>query len=351
MKIAVDAMGGDNAPHEIVKGVITAASFVKGELILVGDETKIKPLIHNKPHNVSIVHTDEYIEMDENPTASLRRKKNASIIVAAKLVKNKEADALISAGNTGALLEASLLHMGRIKSAKIKRPALSVVLPTYKKPTILLDAGANSDCKPEYLLQFAKMGMIYSKYIIGLENPTVGLINIGSEPNKGNSFSLEAFELLSNAGINFVGNVESGAIFRGQVDVAVADGFTGNIVLKTAESAAELINKLIKDIVKSNPIYLLGALLFKGVFQKLKSVLDHSEHGGALLFGVDGICIKAHGRAKFDAIVNAIKLAQKMSKTNIIAKFTEEMNTDYTLLPAPSDLSTVQEENQIPLNV
>ena len=325
MKIAIDAMGGDYAPIETVKGAVIASKSVNAELVLVGDEEKIKKLLPKNIQNISICHTDEYIEMEETPSLALRKKRKASIIVAANLLKNKEVDALISAGNTGALLETAVLHVGRIKTAKIKRPALSVILPTYKKPTILLDAGANPDCKPEYLIQFAKMGCTYAKNILGRDNPTVALINIGSEAHKGNAFSQSAYELLSQSGINFIGNIESGDVMRGKVDVAVADGFVGNIVLKTAESTAELINKVTKDIIGKNPIYLLGVALIYGVLKKLKIAMDHSEHGGALLFGIDGICIKAHGRAKSDAIFNAIKLAEKMANQDIIRKFAEDM--------------------------
>ncbi len=326
MKIAIDAMGGDHAPNETVKGAVMASKYTDAELVLVGNENKIKKLIPAKIKNISVEHTDEFIEMDESPSLALRKKRKASIIVAANLLKEKKVDALISAGNTGALLEAVVLHVGRIKTAKIKRPALSVILPTYQKPTVLLDAGANPDCKPEYLLQFAKMGCTYAKYILNRENPTVGLVNIGSEDHKGNAFSQATYELLASSGINFTGNVESGELMRGKVDVAVADGFVGNIVLKTAEGTAEIISKITKDLVKKNPVYLMGALLLTGLIKKLKIAMDHSEHGGALLFGIDGICIKAHGRAKADAIVNAIKLAEKMAGQNIIQKFSDDMN-------------------------
>lgn len=327
MKIALDAMGGDNAPEEIVKGALLAAEKLQSEIVLVGDEARIRKIAPHLPNSISIVHTDEYITMDESPSVALRQKRNASVIVAANLLKSKEVDAMISAGNTGALLEAVVLHVGRLKSAKIKRPALSVVLPSYKKPTIFLDAGANPDCKPEYLLQFARMGATYAKYMLDRENPTVGLLNIGVEDKKGNQFTQETFALLSaSKSINFVGNVEAGAIMRAQVDVAVADGFSGNILLKTAEGIAEIIYKTAKDIIKSNPLYVVGILLLTGVLKKLKKAMDHSEHGGALLFGIDGICIKAHGRAKKEAVCNALKLAEKMIKMDIITKFTEDMN-------------------------
>lgn len=330
MRIAIDAMGGDYAPAETVKGAEKAASGNKSlEIVLVGDEKKIKEHMSEDFPNISISHTEEYVEMHESPSAALRKKPNASIIVAAKMLKERKVDALISAGNTGALLEAALLYVGRIKTdkVKIKRPAISVVLPTFNKPTILLDAGANPECKPEYLIQFAQMGCIYSKHIIGVDNPTVGLINIGSEDNKGSAVIKASYELLKSSNLNFKGNVEPSTIMKnGEVDVAVADGFTGNIVLKTAEGTGELVTRLIKKHVSNNIFAKIGGLLMKGAFRQIKKDLDHSEHGGALLFGIDGICIKAHGRAKHDAIENAVKVAVRMINKEIIKKFAEEMS-------------------------
>lgn len=325
MKIAIDAMGGDHAPGEIIKGAAEASANKKIHIILVGDEKQIKRHLPDGIKNISIEHTDEYVEMHESPSMALRKKRRASIIVASELVKQKKVDALISAGNTGALLEAVVLHVGRIKTAKIKRPALAVVLPTFNKPTILLDAGANPECKPEYLLQFAKMGCTYGKNILNIKKPSVGLLNIGSEDNKGNSFIQSTYELLSSSDLNFKGNVEPGTIMNGIVDVAVADGFVGNMILKTAEGTGELMTKLIKRYVAESFTAKLGALLMSGVFNKLKINMDHSEHGGALLFGVDGICIKVHGRAKSDAVFNAIKLAERMIARDIIKRFAEDM--------------------------
>ena len=325
MKIAIDAMGGDNAPVEIVKGAVKASSYLESDIILVGDENKIKPLIPANTKKITILHTDEFIEMAESPSVALRKKRRASIILAANLVKEKKADAVITAGNTGAFLEASVLHIGRLKSAKIKRPAISVVLPSFNKPTILLDAGANPECKPEYLVQFAKMGSTYAKHILNVENPTVGLINIGSEEYKGSSFIQSTYELLEKSNVNFKGNVEPNTLMEGVVDVAVADGFVGNIILKTAEGTGGLVTKLIKQHIGKNPISILGAMLMKSVFKKLKKEMDHSEYGGALLFGIDGISIKAHGRAKYDAVENAIKLAERMIKKDIIRLFAEDM--------------------------
>lgn len=331
MNIAIDAMGGDHTPAEIAKGALEASREISGEIILVGDETKIKKYLDSGKGDLSkiqIRHTDQYIEMDETPSLALRKKKDASIIVAAKLLKKKEAAALISAGNTGAIMEAVVLNVGRIRHSNIKRPALSVVLPTYRQSTILLDAGANAECKPAYLLQFAKMGCTYARNILDRPNPRVGLMNIGSEEKKGNAITVAAYELLSQSGINFIGNVEPSGLMNGDVDVAVADGFVGNMVLKTAEGTAEFFTKVLKDLIKSEKLAMLGALFQKNVFRKLKEKMDHSEHGGALLFGVDGICIKAHGKSDAKTIVSAIRLAERMAKQDIIRKFAEDMAGD-----------------------
>jgi phosphate acyltransferase len=327
MRIAIDAMGGDLAPAEIVKGSLMSLKDVSAEVVLVGDENKILSCIKGKnlPRRVSIVHTEQFVEMHENPTTALRKKKNCSILVAANLLKQGEVDALISAGNTGALMEAALITVGRIAGLKIKRPALSVFMPTYNEHTIFLDAGANSDCRPEFILQFAKMGNIYAGKIMNRENPRVGLLNIGTEQTKGNALTLAAFELLSNSSMNFVGNIEPRDLLRGAVDVAVTDGFVGNMVLKTAEGTAELFIKLLKDYIKKNSLSKFAAILLKPVFNKLKKKLDHTEYGGALLFGVNGVCIKAHGRADSRTIHNAIKLAERIISKDIVSRFAEEL--------------------------
>lgn len=347
MKIALDAMGGDNAPEEIVKGAIGASKEINSEIILVGNREKILPFFKNRatPKKISIHHTDQFVEMFENPTMALRKKKNSSILIASQLLKNGDAQALISAGNTGALMEAALITIGRIPGMKIKRPALSVLMPTYDKHTIFLDAGANSDCKPEFILQFARMGNIYAKKIMSRDNPKIGLLNIGSEQTKGNSVTLAAYELLNNANLNFIGNIEPRDLLSGAVDVAVTDGFVGNMVLKTAEGTAELFTKLLKDYIKRNSLSKIAAILLKPAFKALKRKLDHSEYGGALLFGVDGICIKAHGRADSLTIQNAIKLAEKIINEDIVKRFAEDLIeenneeiVEETPEPAPSGL-------------
>jgi len=330
MKIGIDAMGGDNAPEEVVKGAVEAIKDFKAELVLIGNREKILHCLTSKslPRQISIVHTDQYVEMYENPTTALRKKKQASILVAAELLKRNEIQALISAGNTGALMEAALITVGRISGIRIKRPALSVLMPTYQTHCIFLDVGANADCKPEFILQFARMGNIYARVMMKRESPRVGLLNIGSEQTKGNAITLAAYELLSRSRLNFVGNIEPRDLLGGAVDVAVTDGFVGNMVLKTAEGTAELFIKLLKDYIKRNSLSKLAAILLRPVFNQLKKKLDHTEYGGALLFGVNGICIKSHGRADARTIYNAVKLAERLAQEDIIRRFTEDLKEE-----------------------
>jgi phosphate acyltransferase len=313
MNISVDAMGGDYAPDEIVKGSLDAAAEFKNDIIyLVGDEDRIRRVMGNANFpNIKIVHTDEYISMDESPTTALRSKKRSSIRLAAELVKSGECDAMISAGNTGALFEISLLTIGRING--IKRPALAVLMPTKRNACMLLDAGANADCKPEYLVQFARMGSIYMERVMGIENPRVGLINIGEEEGKGSLFYREVHQYLRNAqDLNFTGNVESRGIMAGQVDVAVADGFVGNIVLKSSEAAADFMTNVLRDEIKKSVVAKVAAMTLKPIFRSLKKRLDHSEHGGAILLGLNGILVKSHGRADARTIYNAIRVSRIM---------------------------------------
>ena len=317
MIIAVDAMGGDNAPQAIVDGIVLAAQENYADFILVGDENKIRACLKNSlPPRVQIFHTDQYVEMHESPTLALKKKPNASVFVGARMVKEGKAQALISAGNTGALLESALLFMGRIKG--IKRPAIATFIPTKTRPAILLDSGANVDCKPEFLLQFAQMASIYAQKVMGRPNPRVGLLNIGEEENKGDSLCQEAFKLLKNSGLNFIGNTEIKDFLSGKVDIAVCDGFVGNFVLKTAEATSDFILSAIKSAVGNNPSAIMGGLMLKPALGKVKKKLDQSEHGGAPFFGVRGVCIKSHGRADAKAIYNAARSAELAVEQNLV---------------------------------
>lgn len=328
MIFAIDAMGGDYAPAEIVKGALSSANNNKDdEYLLIGDETVIKKIINISAENVKIIHTDEYITMDEKPSEAVKKKKRSTMKIAAELIKDKKCDALISAGNTGALLETSTLIIGRIKG--IKRPALATFFPTKKGSGILIDSGANPECKPEYLLQFAKMGSIYLKTVQQNSNPSIGLINIGSEEGKGNSFYKTVYDLMNNdESFNFVGNIEPRDLMSGKADVAVADGFVGNIVLKSAEAAADLLQSILRDEIKKSIVAKVTALTFKPIFKNVKKRLDHSEHGGALLIGLKGICIKSHGRADSKAVFNAIQLAKTVYSHNMIGQLEKMANKD-----------------------
>lgn len=311
MRIAVDAMGGDHAPLEIIKGALGALAENKNlHIVLVGREEEIMKNLPGEviPERIEIVNSREVISMDEHPATAYRKKKEASITVAAKLVKEKRAEALISAGSTGAQMVASLLGIGRLKG--IDRPAIGTVFPTLTGNVLLLDAGANADCKPENLFQFAQMGNIYSQRILGISNPRVGLVSIGEEEAKGNELTLQAHELLKKqTKINFIGNVEGRDILTGKADVIVCDGFVGNIILKVIEGTATTIFTFLKEEIKKSTASKAGALLMKPGFRNLKAKLDYAEIGGAPLLGIKGISIICHGSSKALAIKNAINVA------------------------------------------
>ena len=316
MKIAVDAMGGDHAPVEIVKGVeLALKAFPDLEVTLFGNENLIKETL-TMTERVSIVHTEEKIYSDEDPVMAVRRKKNASIVLAATAVKNGEADAIVSAGSTGAVLTTGLFAIGRIEG--IARPALAPTFPTIDgKGFVLLDVGANAECKPEYLRQFAIMGSIYAEKVRGIKNPRVGLINIGTEENKGNDLAKATFELLKGTNLNFVGNIEAREILNGPADVLVTDGWTGNMVLKTTEGVAMSLFKMMKEAMTSDLKSKLAAAVLKPNLKKLKNKMDYSEYGGACLFGIKSPVIKAHGSSDAHAFYNAIRQARIMVEANL----------------------------------
>lgn len=329
MKIALDAMGGDHAPMAPVEGALQAIKDFGCEILLVGDEQKIKACLggHGQPlpEGLSILHTDEAIAMNESPTAALRQKKKASVALATEQVRSGAADAIISAGNTGALLEAAVLGLGRLKG--IKRPAIVTPWPTESGTGLLLDAGANSDNRPEHLLQFAIMGSVYAEKVLGLKSPRVGFLNIGKETNKGNLVILDARELMENAPLNFVGNVEPMGFLEGEVDVAVCDGFVGNMVLKTGEAVAERIFSIMKEEFTRSLWTKMAAMMLKPALKGIKARLDHTEYGGAPFLGVNGICLKSHGRANARAIRNAIKAAIDAHKNGTIPAIVDALSS------------------------
>ncbi|MGS2776813.1 phosphate acyltransferase PlsX [Robertmurraya sp. GLU-23] len=329
MKLALDAMGGDHAPKEIVLGAIKAVqAFDDLHICLVGDEAKIKEhlITHDR---ITILHTEEVILGTDEPVKAVRRKKNSSMVLAAKLVADGEADGCISAGNTGALMATGLFVVGRIEG--IERPALAPTLPTIGgEGFLLLDVGANVDAKPEHLLQNAIMGSIYAENVRGVKNPRVGLLNIGTEEKKGNELSKLAYDLLKEAPVNFIGNVEARDLLDGVADVVVTDGFTGNMVLKTIEGTALSVFKMLKTTLYSSLKTKLAAAVLKPDLMQLKAKMDYSEYGGAGLFGLKAPVIKAHGSSDANSVFNAIRQTRDMVEKKVaptikdaVSKYTE----------------------------
>lgn len=316
MKIALDAMGGDHGPKESVKGAEKAIkSFPELEIMLIGDEAEIKKHL-TSDERITIIHTNEVISGDDEPVRAVRRKKNASMVLAAQYVKDGQADACISAGNTGALMAAGLFVVGRIDG--IDRPALSPTLPTIDgKGFVLLDVGANADAKPEHLYQYGLMGSVYAEKVRNIKKPRVGLLNIGTEDKKGNELTKQAFALLKDADFNFIGNVEARDLLNGVADVVVTDGFTGNMVLKTTEGTASALFKMLKEAMMVDLKSKLAAAVLKPGLKELKNKLDYSEYGGAGLFGLKAPVIKAHGSSDANAFYNAIRQAKIMVEHHV----------------------------------
>lgn len=326
MKIAVDAMGGDNAPQAIVEGVMLAKQdFPDIEFQLYGKEAEIKKYITDEK-NITIIHTDEKIASDDEPVKAIRRKKTASMVLAAQAVKNGEADAIFSAGNTGALLAAGLFIVGRIKN--VERPGLMSTLPVMGEPDKgfdMLDLGANADNKPEHLVQYAVLGSFYAEKVRNVQNPRVGLLNNGTEETKGSELTKKAFELLAaDETINFVGNVEARELLNGVADVVVADGFTGNAVLKSIEGTAMNMMSLLKTAILSEGVKgKMGALLLKNALRGMKDEMDYSKHGGAVLFGLKAPVIKTHGATGPDAVRYTIRQIHTMLETQVVPQLVE----------------------------
>jgi phosphate acyltransferase len=325
MKIALDAMGGDHAPKAIVEGAMKAVkAFHDIEIVLIGNEEEIKKYLTDTKR-ITIIHTLEKITGDDEPVKAVRRKKDASMVLMAKEVKEGRADAGISAGNTGALMAAGLFQVGRING--VDRPALSPTLPTLDgKGFVFLDVGSNMDAKAEHLLQYAIMASIYAEKVRGIDNPRVGLINVGTEDGKGNQLSKEAFDLLKkDETINFIGNIEARDLLEGVADVAVCDGFSGNLVLKTIEGTASSMFSLIKEQLTSSFTSKLAAGILKPKFKNIQRTLDYSEYGGAALFGLRAPIVKAHGSSNGNAIYNAIRQARLMTEQNMTAVIESRM--------------------------
>ena len=320
MQIALDAMAGDHGPEELIAGALLATEQTDVRVSLVGDEALLNKHLDklaassDSAKTITIVHASQVIEMDEHPVDAIRKKKNASVMVAFDLVRQGEADAVVSAGNSGATLAAAVRKLGRLSG--ISRPGIASAFPTRKKPVILMDIGANVDCRPQHLYQFAVMASAYSR-VRDISRPTVGLLSIGEETGKGNSLVKESYPLLENSSLNFIGNVEGRDVFQGDVDVIVCDGFVGNICLKISEGLADAMMQMLKDeIVKSLPAK-VGYLLARPAFKAFKKRVDYVEYGGAPLLGINGTGLICHGKSNSHAMKNAIIGASKMVKLNI----------------------------------
>lgn len=333
MRIVLDAMGGDNAPQVEVEGAAQAARELKDvTVVLVGKKDQLEKLLSEKQLNpaqrgrIEIVNAEDVITMSEHPAQAYKQKPDSSIAVSAKLIREGKADALVSAGNTGAVLVASLLGIGRISG--VLRPAILVPFPSEKGHVCLLDAGANVDCKPEHLVQFAIMGDLYAKHIMGIQKPTVGVISVGEEKEKGNELSAQTHELMSKLHLNFTGNCEGRDVTSGKFDVVVCDGFVGNVILKLGEGIGDFFFKIIKEQIKKGPFWrLIGAMLLKDVFKELKKKVSADEYGGAPLIGIKSPVIITHGSIGPVGIKNAIKVAAKFIEEHINQEIEAEIKT------------------------
>jgi glycerol-3-phosphate acyltransferase PlsX len=318
VKIAVDAMGGDHAPAEIVKGACRAAAELGVEILLVGDESRITPLLASlSTRRVEIRHAPDIVEMGAHPIEAVRRQKESSIVVAAGCVKRGEAHALVSAGSTGAAMAAALLSWGRIKG--IERPAIGTVIPSLQGACVLLDAGAQVDTRPAHLHHFALMGSIYTEQVLAKKRPRVGLLNIGEEKSKGSQAVQEAYARLQNeTRLNFIGNIEGRDILPGKADVVVCDGFVGNVVLKFAEGMAGTIFSMLKRATNTSLRSRIGALFLRKSLEEIRTKLDYTEYGGAPLLGLQGVCIIYHGSSNAKAIFNAVRVASESVSKNVV---------------------------------
>ena len=325
--IAVDAMGGDTAPGLVVDGALAAARHLDLGVVLVGPVSRIEAQVERRagvdPSRVRLVEAGAVIEMAESPTTALRRKPNASIRVAAELVARGEADALFSAGHTGATVMAAHGAFGMIPGAD--RPALAATIPTRTRPAILLDVGASVECRPAHLLQFAAMGSVYARVAFGTDRPRVGLLSIGEEETKGNDLTREAHRLLKETSLNFIGNIEARDVYSGEADVIVCDGFTGNVALKISEGMVENMSGLLREELSSTITTRVGSLLTQRAMRHFMRRVDYSEYGGAPLLGVAGITIVGHGRSSAKAVRNAVAMAYRFASGQFIQRVEQEI--------------------------
>lgn len=326
-KIGIDISGGDSAPEEIIKGALLAKKELAEDIVLIGVEKEIKEqlALHKaSPGDFTIIDAPEKIEMAEPPVSSVRRKKNSSIVIGVNLLKEKKIDAFVSCGNTGAVVCASTLRLGLIEG--VERPGIALMLPTKKGVSLMIDIGANIDCKPLHLLQYGVMASVYYDLVLNKSNPSIGLLNIGEEASKGLGILKQVHKLLSLSPLNFTGNMEAREIFSGQCDCIVCDGFVGNIALKVAEGSVETVGRLLIKAMKKGILGRISLLLAKKNLREFKSSIDYAEHGGAPLLGVDGIVIIGHGRSNSLAVKNAIKVAIRELSQDLTATINRRIN-------------------------
>ncbi len=334
VRIAVDAMGGDHAPRNIVQGVVEASlrAPVGQDVFLVGRSEAIQAELSRfdtRGLSINVVHASQMVDMEDPPTASVIQKPDSSISRAIELLQNGKVDAVFSAGSTGAVAAAACLKLKRLEG--IERPALATTIPTLVGTGVLLDAGANTDCRPRHLMQFAVMGNIFARQVLGIAEPRVGLMNIGEESTKGNDLTRQVFKLLATKNLNFIGNIEGRNVFDGTVDVIVCDGFVGNVIIKVSESLAYALDRTFRDEIMRSPIRRLGALLVKPAFRRLRKKVDYAEYGGAPLLGVNGVCVIGHGRSSPRAVANAIAVAAKSIRQNVNEHMVRAIHeADYT---------------------
>ncbi|GAB7027312.1 phosphate acyltransferase PlsX [Geotalea toluenoxydans] len=332
MRVAVDAMGGDNAPGVEVEGAVAAAREFDIAITLVGDTEKVNCELakHNcKDLDITVKHASEVVGMHDSASDAVRKKKDSSIRVAFELVKNNEADAVVSAGNSGATMAAGMFVLKRIKG--IDRPAIAQIFPTLRGKTLVLDVGGNVDCKPLNLVQFAIMGEVYARSVMDVENPKIGVLSNGEEESKGNDLTRESSTLLKSTSLDYMGYVEGRDIFNGMVDVVVCDGFVGNVVLKLSEGLAEAVSTMLKEEIKQSLLYKIGYILSRRAFINFKKKVDYTEYGGAPLLGIDGVGMICHGGSNAKAIKNAIRFAHEYARKGVNQRMVEKLQENYPL--------------------
>ncbi|MFW9604397.1 MAG: phosphate acyltransferase PlsX [Trichlorobacter sp.] len=333
MRVAIDAMGGDNAPAIEVEGAVAAAREFGIPILLVGDQARLADELSNHATSgldITIKHASEVVGMHDSASDAVRKKRDSSVRVAFEAVKEGEACAAVSAGNSGATMAAGMFVLKRI--AGIERPAIAQVFPTLKGLTLVLDVGGNVDCKPSHLVQFAIMGQVYAKHALGMSNPQIGLLSNGEEDSKGNDLTRETNGILRQTSLNYAGYVEGRDIFKGTVEVVVCDGFVGNIVLKTSEGLAEAISTMLKNEIMKDPIAKLGYLFMKGAFGRFKKTVDYAEYGGAPLIGINGVGMICHGGSNVKAIKNAIRFAHEYAASGVTQRIADKLSENYGAL-------------------